>query len=186
MGLKGWLAKVLQSTTGKAMEGAYSVDACLASTNASLAECGLTKADIKEFRLHSTLAGSVKEKLARFALTQERVAMIWGAIVHVVVWEELILFFLLGFVLPLIIRKRQKKKAEQEAEQNKGREPEEQYLGRHFFVKNVSQMAQVALVVYLVDIVKLVLQGVGFEFSQSELPHAIGNILVRVKTYFAK
>ena len=185
MGLKSWLAKVLQSTTTtgrKAMEDVYSVDACLASTNASLAECGLTKADIKEFRLHSTLAGSVKEKLERFALTQERVAMIWGAIVHVVVWEELILFFLLGFVLPLMIRKRQKKKAKQEAEQNKGIEQEDHQLGRHFFVKNISQMAQVALVVYLVDIFKLVLLGVGFEFTQSELPHAIGNILVSFKT----
>ena len=162
------------------MEPTYSVDACLASTNASLAQCGLTKEDIKEFRLHSTLAGSVKETMGRFALTQERIAKIWGAIVHVVVWEELIVFFLLGFLLPYVIRKRHRKKkmAQQEAEHDQETDPANLHLSRDSFVKNVSQMAQVAFVVYLVDIIKLVLQGVGFEFSQSELPHAIGNILV--------
>ena len=195
MSLKKWLAKVLKSQAKELlsenpnkMKRAYSLDACLASANVSLAECGLTKADIQEFRTHSTVAGSVKQTLGRFMLTPERLGMIWAAVAHVVVWEELILFFLVGFLLPQIIQWRQKNKIKEEEEKNeregmKGGTPNNANINRYqqstgyHLANNIAQMAQLAFVIYLVDIAKLVLQGVGFEFPKGELPHAIGNIL---------
>lgn len=100
-----------------------------------------------------------------------------------VYWEELLFFFVIGWFLMPIVEMPFKIKAQQKAvEKGKtkpGRDEEEYkyYIGYMMFY-HVAQMAKLAFLVYLVDIAKVVMQGMGFEFEDGgELPHAFANLI---------
>ncbi|CAB9504727.1 Mechanosensitive ion channel [Seminavis robusta] len=164
----------------KMLEG-FGLNGSCSAANSTIGQC-LSKADIREFREHTTLAGSIKQGVSHLFLAQERMAKIWVAIAVVVEWEELLFFFALGFLLPLALRLRSKSGCKESEEQPKEALVEAGGGGtdnslKYTIANNVAQMAQLAFVVYLVDILKVVLQGIGVDFaSQSELPHAFANI----------
>jgi hypothetical protein len=126
---------------------------------------------IKELAKHSTLAGHLRAILKKLELTPAKTKVILGSISSLVNWEELVFFFFMGwFFVPLI-----------EIPNNYIRKRFEKALRpfRRSYTKlvadQIAQASQLAFLVYIVDIAKIILQGLGFRWFQTgDIPHIFG------------
>lgn len=168
MTLKSYLAKTLHLT---ATMDTFP-ETCSADNSTAFAPC-ITVDDIEELKEYSSLAGSMRDTVTRFMVSPEHLAQIWMAISAVVVWEELLFFFSVGFLVPIAFR-RSKNSSSESSETTSTTT-----IGLTI-AHNIAQVAQLAFCVYVVDIVKVILQSVGFELSEGDLAHAFANILYMV------
>jgi small-conductance mechanosensitive channel len=128
---------------------------------------------------HSTLAGQISPVLKRFLISPAQVKVIWSGMTQVAQLSDLILLVVLGWglvplfripyeYLPVVLHKDDGNKIRRPFRKTKSFD----------VVETVSQVAKLALVVYVVDMLKIVLVGVGFSIPRGEhLTHAFSYIL---------
>jgi hypothetical protein len=156
-------------------------------------QCVINRAEsIRGFREHCTLAGHLKQMASKVMITPHKARLIAAGLREVAHTDEIFFFLFLGwFLLPLVelpLKMKQHKQQQNESnheqdsantreQQSKEREQYQNSMG-YCIAHHIAQMSKLAFAVYMVDILKIVLQGMGFEFEHDgELPHAFANVL---------
>jgi len=130
---------------------------------------------VKEIAKHSTIAGHVSKIFAKLRITPKKAKLILFSISHAIQWEELFCFAFMGWIfVPLL-------------------EIPQTYVRRHYFpnatpfkrsytkliADHIAQISRIGFVVYIVDILKIVLQAMGFKFPQLGVtPHIVAKLLM--------
>lgn len=134
---------------------------------------------VKAFMEHSTLAGVIRRSAKLITITPEKAKIISEGLSHVVHPEELFFFLALGwFTLPALSMQYD---ALGMAGRGRRAKPFED-TAVHLVFDNLGQLSKLAFVIYMVDIVKVVVQGMGFQFTtvggggNDNIPHAFAKI----------
>ncbi|CAB9504732.1 Mechanosensitive ion channel [Seminavis robusta] len=133
-------------------------------------------AQMKELAKHSTIAGHVRNIIAKFRISPERAKLILSAMGTAIHWEELFFFYFMGWLfVPLVL----------EVPNNFIRSryfPNARPFKRSYtrlFGDFLAQASRIGFVVYIVDILKIVLQALGFKFAQlQKSPHIVARSLI--------
>ena len=138
---------------------------------------GETMNGMGDFLKHSTLAGVVKRSATKMFITPEKVKAISNALNQVVQWEELLLIFTLGWLaLPALQVPFDSMNLGSLRRRGRPKVFEETYF--HLIFDHISQLAKLAFAVYIVDILKIVLQTLGFNVHiAGNVNHAFAKVL---------
>lgn len=132
-----------------------------------------------DFQKHSTLAGSLHPLYHSFLLSQREAGLLWKTLKTTVHWQDMMLLMVAGWLtvpiaqmhyelMPSIFRKRKPEK----------RDFRNTILFQ--FADHFQQITQIALAVYLVDILKLVCMAMGIQACKMEaFPHAVCQVRFR-------
>ena len=146
---------------------------------------------LQEMSHHSTLAGGMESVVSKLHLTRAELAELAKSLKETVHVEDLAMFVALGWLslpaiqlpyrsLPVHMQKSLKY----------------WYKMTHFFLDHVQQAAKIAVLVYLLDIFKIICIGMGFDFCKMHaFPHAFcqaayalwgSNRLMALKRYYIR
>lgn len=120
---------------------------------------------LEEIAQTSTLAGSFKPAVKRLLVSSEEANLIWHSIRATAHWEDLIIIMFFGwFTVPTL-----------QFPYDLAPFTKEPFRKSYVFVaaEQIQQIAKIAFAVYVVDIVKMLCIGVGFDFCKmASFPHA--------------
>jgi len=142
---------------------------------------------VEDMVRHSTFAGSFKPVIRRLLLSKAEASLLWKALKATTHWEDLALIVLVGWLsVPAM------KFTYEHSLSNKPFQRSKTY----FVTDHLQQIARIAFVIYLVDIVKMICVGMGFDFCKmGAFPHAFAqsaytlwamNRLARGKKYLLR
>ena len=129
---------------------------------------------IQNILQHSTLAGVIKRSATRLMITPEKAKVISEGLAAVVHYEELFFFIVLGWVaLPAL-----RMQYDALGMAGRGRKAKRfEDTGLHLVFDNLGQLSKLALLIYIVDMLKVVVQGLGFRWATAgNVPHAFAKI----------
>ena len=113
---------------------------------------------------HSTLAGNFKPLIKRLIVSKAEATVLWKALKATTHWEDLALIVLVGWLSVPVM-----KFTYEHSLSNKPFSRSKTFM----FTDHLQQIARIAFLVYLVDILKIVCIGMGFDFcSMGAFPHA--------------
>jgi len=127
---------------------------------------------ISEMRGHSTIAGTVIPVARKLYISRQELISIWKGVSEVVHLEDVALFAVIGFLSVPAIRYPFKHLPIEIQSSLKS-----YYRALQSILEQVQQLAKIALVVYVVDVLKIICIGMGFRFFKMEqFPHAFAQI----------
>jgi len=133
------------------------------------------------FYLQSTLAGALKRGASKLHLTPEKTKIISQNIAKVVEWDELMLLCVVGWLTVPVFQYQHNHRPWRPKRATNIQEQDFHDTTLHLVLDNLSQLAKLAFVIYMVDIAKIIVVGMGFGISGSsnsmnEIPHAFAKI----------
>lgn len=132
--------------------------------------------EIKVFIQQSALAGTVKRGLSNVRLTPQKTKLIMAGMAHAVHIEELILYFYFGWLfMPTIYAIQSFRHRNREVVQTWTKNLFKKY--GTLVADHISQLSKLCFCIYVVDIIKIILQGMGFAFaSKFNIANVFGRI----------
>jgi small-conductance mechanosensitive channel len=121
---------------------------------------------VDDFAAHSTLAGSFKPVISKLLLTKEEVKLLWKALGATARWQDLVTILVVGwFIVPAFEIPYKMFPLNDDVPFRK--------TYTFLVADHIQQIAKIAFAVYVVDLLKMVCIGMGFEFCKmSAIPHA--------------
>ena len=132
--------------------------------------------EIKQFIKQSALAGTVKRGFLKARPTPQKTKLIVAGLTHAVHIEELMLYFYFGWLfLPTINAVQTFRHRKRASKPNRAKT----FLKRYGYIlaDHTSQLSKLGFCIYVVDIIKIVLEGMGFEFARK---FNIANVFGRI------
>ena len=148
-----------------------------------LSPAATLNAQIRDLASHSTLAGTVRAIFSKLRLTPHKTKLILGGISHAVHWEELLFFYFMGwlFVPALAIPSNFLRNR---LFPTRLRTFKKSYT--KLIADQIAQASRIGFVVYIVDILKIILQAMGFKMRLLEdSPHFVARSLVSFINYLS-
>ena len=131
---------------------------------------------------HSAILGNLKAVTKKFVMTPTKTRLIWSGICHAIQWEELFFFAFMGWgFVPLlglpqnVIRDLLKHRF--------GSTTVRPYKRSYtkLIADQLASISRIGVVVYIVDVIKILLQAMGFKFRQLAVaPNVVAKSLVCV------
>lgn len=130
---------------------------------------------------HSAILGNLKAAILKLHMTRAKTKLIWSGICHAIQWEELFFFAFIGWAfVPLLgmpqtlirntLRDRFGQKNVKTFKRSYTKVIADQF----------ASISRIGVVVYIVDVIKILLQFMGFKFRQLAVaPNVVAKGLVR-------
>ena len=139
----------------------------------------MIKKQMVELAKNSALLGNVKAITSKFRMTPAKASMLLSGIAHAIQWEELFFFAFMGWAFVPLLGIPQTLVRDQLV--RRGRRV--RTFARSYsklIADNVASISRIGFVVYIADIIKILLQAMGFKYPHlKELPIIVAKSLVR-------